>query len=159
MNTICCTRICQWHKGRFDNLKKWCADNGKDYTSLDGQLWYLKHELEVSYKTVLSTIMSVTETAEGAYNSGYIWCKKFEIPADTENNSVKRGELAKGTYYPKYTGVSVNEGKTYTVQKNDTLWGISKKFLGTGTRWNEIAKLNSLNSTGIRAGMVLKIPA
>lgn len=36
---------------------------------------------------------------------GYDWCKKFEISADTENNSVQRGKLAHGTHYPKYTQV------------------------------------------------------
>lgn len=96
--------ICQWHKGRFTNLKDWCAENNKDYTSLDGQLWFLKQELEKSYKGVLSYIQAVTNDAEGSYNAGYYWCKKFEIPADTENNSIKRGELARNTYYPKYTG-------------------------------------------------------
>jgi peptidoglycan hydrolase-like protein with peptidoglycan-binding domain len=64
----------------------------------------LKQELEKSYKGVLSYIQAVTNDAEGSYNAGYYWCKKFEIPADTENNSIKRGELARNTYYPKYTG-------------------------------------------------------
>lgn len=31
---------------------------------------------------------------------------------------------------------------TYTVKKGDTLWGISKKYLGKGSRWKEIYKLN-----------------
>ena len=48
--------------------------------------------------------------------------------------------------------------KKHTVQKGDTLWEISKKYLGSGARWNEIAKLNGLKSTLIRPGQVLKIP-
>lgn len=47
---------------------------------------------------------------------------------------------------------------TYTVQKGDTLWGISKKFLGRGNRYKEIMALNGLKSTGIKAGRTLKIP-
>ena len=152
--------ICQWHKGRFTNLKTWCAENNKDYTKLDGQLWYLKQELEKSYKGVLSYIKSVTDDAEGAYNAGYYWCKKFEIPADTENNSVKRGELARGTYYPKYTQPQTADegGTTYTVQRSDTLWSIAKKFFGAGNKYRLIMEANGMTSTVIRAGIVLKIP-
>ena len=51
---------------------------------------------------------------------------------------------------PEYT--------TYVVQGGDTLWGISKKFLGAGAKWTKIAELNNLPSTIIHAGTVLKIP-
>lgn len=98
--------ICQWHASRYTNLKTWCAQNGKDYTSLDGQLWYLKAELEKSYAAVLSYIKAVPNTATGAYNAGYRWCLKFEIPADTVASSEARGELARGTYWPKYSGAA-----------------------------------------------------
>lgn len=47
---------------------------------------------------------------------------------------------------------------TYTVKKGDTLWNISKRFLGYGVRWTEIAELNGLNGTLIRIGQKLKIP-
>ena len=30
----------------------------------------------------------------------------------------------------------------YTVKKGDCLWNIAKTYLGSGTRWQEIAKLN-----------------
>ena len=48
---------------------------------------------------------------------------------------------------------------TYTVKKNDTLWGIAACELGNGTRYTEIKKLNGLTSDVIYAGQVLKIPA
>lgn len=96
--------ICQWHAGRYTNLKNWCAANGLDYTTLDGQLWYMKHELETSYSAVLSYIRSVANTADGAYNAAYRWCLKFEVPANTEATSQKRGNLARNTYWPKYNG-------------------------------------------------------
>lgn len=96
--------ICQWHAGRYTNLKNWCAANGLDYTTLDGQLWYMKHELETSYSAVLSYIRSVANTADGAYNAAYRWCLKFEVPANTEATSQKRGNIARDTYWPKYNG-------------------------------------------------------
>ena len=46
----------------------------------------------------------------------------------------------------------------YTIQKGDTLWNISKKFLGKGNRYKEIMALNGLRTTGIKAGRTLKIP-
>lgn len=103
--------ICQWHAGRYTNLKNWCAANGLDYTVLDGQLWYMKHELETSYSAVLSYIRGVANTADGAYNAAYRWCLKFEIPANTEATSQKRGKIARDTYWPKYNG---NGGTTAT---------------------------------------------
>lgn len=48
--------------------------------------------------------------------------------------------------------------RTHTVVKGDTLWGISKKYLNNGARYNEIMRLNNLTSATIYSGMVLKIP-
>lgn len=96
--------ICQWHASRFERLKAWCAENGKDYQTIDGQLWYLKYELSKSYSAVLKFIEAVEDSAEGAYNAGHRWCLKFEIPANKEQNSDIRGQLARDKYWPKYNG-------------------------------------------------------
>lgn len=49
--------------------------------------------------------------------------------------------------------------KTYTVVNGDTLWHISKKFLGDGNRYKEIAKLNNISNPNlIYVGQVLKLP-
>ena len=65
----------------------------------------------------------------------------------------------------KYEGETESESEAeapvyqeYTVQANDTLWGIAKKFLGSGTKYPAIMTLNNLKTTLIRGGMVLKIP-
>lgn len=101
--------ICQWHNTRNTNLQNWCKANGKDYTVLDGQLWYMKHELETSYKTsVLDYLLSVPNTAQGAYDAGYRWCLKYEIPANTVKTSETRGVLARDTYWPKYKDHTVS---------------------------------------------------
>ena len=160
--------VCQWHASRCTNLKNWCNSNGKDYNSLDGQLWYLKHELEESYTSVLNYIKNVENNATGAYNAGYYWCRYFEVPADTENTSVRRGNLAKSTYYPKYSGTTVTKpssstpssgssGETvYIVKSGDTLSGISAKY---GTTYQKLASYNGiLNPNLISVGQQIKIP-
>ena len=62
-----------------------------------------------------------------------------------------------GTTSPS-TPESSQDTRTYTVKKGDTLWNISKKYLGTGTRYPEIMSLNALKSTTIYPGQILKIP-
>lgn len=59
--------------------------------------------------------------------------------------------------------IRVNEpGTTYTVSKGDTLWGIARKHLGTGTKWADIYEANKdkiKNPNLIYVGQVLVIPA
>lgn len=103
--------ICQWTnyprtsgKGRKTDLINWCRDNGYDYTSLTGQLYFLKHELETGYSAVYTVLTTISDDAEGAYDAGYIWCSSFEKPAGNENGEVShtRGFLASEVYWPKY---------------------------------------------------------
>ncbi len=52
--------------------------------------------------------------------------------------------------------------KTYTVVKGDCLWNIAKKYLGKGSRWEEIYNLNKdkiKNANFIYPGQVLKLPS
>lgn len=49
---------------------------------------------------------------------------------------------------------------TITVESkppHNTLWGIAEKYLGSGSRYPEIKKLNGLTSDVIRSGQVLKV--
>lgn len=46
----------------------------------------------------------------------------------------------------------------YVVNRGDTLWGIAKKFLGSGTKYTLIMELNGLTNITIHTGDVLKIP-
>ncbi len=50
--------------------------------------------------------------------------------------------------------------KTYTIVKGDTLWSISKRFLGNGARYKDIVKLNPKikNPSLIYVGQVIKLP-
>lgn len=46
---------------------------------------------------------------------------------------------------------------TYTVKKGDTLWAISERYLGSGSKYKEIKDFNNLKSDIIYPGQVLKI--
>ena len=70
--------ICQWHKGRYDALQSYCASNGLDYTPIEGQLEYLKYELENGERSAYNKIRGAENTAEGAYTASYNWAKYFE---------------------------------------------------------------------------------
>ena len=59
---------------------------------------------------------------------------------------------------PKPTPKPIENEITHTVVKGDTLWSISKKYLGDGVKWRKIMYYNNLSSTLIRVGQVLKIP-
>jgi len=51
---------------------------------------------------------------------------------------------------------------TYTVKSGDCLWNIAKKYLGDGSRYNEIYNLNKdkiTNPNLIYAGQVLTLPS
>lgn len=55
--------------------------------------------------------------------------------------------------------------KTYTVKKGDTLWGIAKRFLKSGSRHNEIynipenKKLIGPDPNKIKPGQILRLPS
>lgn len=84
-----------------------------------------------------------------------------EVIAGKWGNGQERKDrlLAEG-YDPEVIQDRVNElmGRTYTVKKGDTLWGIAERLLGMGQRYKEIKGLNGLTSDVIYAGQVLKMP-
>ena len=63
---------------------------------------------------------------------------------------VKAVATYKGIPYDKSS-----KSDTYTVQRGDTLWNISKKF---NTSVNDLKKVNNLNSNALYVGQLLKVP-
>ncbi len=96
--------ICQWHNSRFENLKSFCNKNGYSWKSLEGQLRFLKYELNTNKADTGRIIerLDVPNTPEGAYTAGYNWCYYFERPANKAAKSETRGNIAKNTYWPTY---------------------------------------------------------
>ncbi len=105
--------ICQWHNSRWTSLKIFCATMDEDWESLEGQLKYLRYELEHNYKYVLNALLAVSNTPEGAYEAGYAFCVKFEVPANKEEKGAARGKVARDKFWPKYGGYVTDNGQTY----------------------------------------------
>jgi len=50
-------------------------------------------------------------------------------------------------------------GRTYTVQRGDTLWSIASRQYGNGQRWRDIAAANGItNERQLAVGQVLVLP-
>lgn len=48
--------------------------------------------------------------------------------------------------------------KTHTVKSGETLWAIAKKYLGDGSKYTELAKINKIsNPNVIKVGQVIKL--
>ena len=94
--------IVQWTGSRNRNLKNWCKKNGCDYQSLEGQLHFLEYELEGGYSKILKKLRKIENSPAGAYEAAYYFCYNFESPANRTQNSVRRGNIAKSTYWKKY---------------------------------------------------------
>jgi LysM repeat protein len=63
---------------------------------------------------------------------------------------------------PKRETSQAPKQSTYTVKSGDCLWNIAKKYLGDGSRYNEIYNLNKdkiTNPNLIYAGQVLTLPS
>ena len=94
--------LCQWSTLRASRLRSYCSSHSLKSDSLEGQLSFLHYELENTFPQVYAYLKSVSNTATGAYNAGYYFCRHFEAPANLHNASVYRANIAKNTYWPKY---------------------------------------------------------
>ena len=94
--------LCQWHVGRLYALYSYCEENGLDSSTVEGQMQYLKYELNTSEKFAYSMILGIPNNEEGAYTAGYNWCRYFGRGASSLYEY--RANLSKNKYWPKYGG-------------------------------------------------------
>ncbi len=73
--------LIQWGGGRRDSLVSWCNANGYEYDTIDGQLAFMYHELTGGYRATYDFLMSVPDTAQGAYDVGEYFCRYYEVAA------------------------------------------------------------------------------
>lgn len=127
--------LCQWHNTRWDTLKEYCSNHNLSWKTVTGQLNYLMYELRNHYKGVYSTLTSVSNNSQGAYDAAYKFCTEFEIPADRYSVGVTRGNLARGTYYPHYSKNGGTESATATSNLGQKIVQIAKKCVGLSYIW------------------------
>ena len=101
--------ICQWNNGeaagnRYNKLITWCNNNGYDYTTLTGQLYFMKHELDSDSYFRLSTLKAVANTADGASEAALCWAKYYE--GCSSSYYTTRQDLARNKYWPEYAAVT-----------------------------------------------------
>ena len=51
---------------------------------------------------LVKMLKNTPDTPAGAYEAGYRFCYDYERPASRTASSIKRGNMAKDTYYPRY---------------------------------------------------------
>lgn len=86
---------CQWTSNdRKGNLKSYLDGHGKSIADSNGQFQFMAREMRGSY----AYVWSILTTTDDPFEAGYIMCKRYEIPANTEAQSQRRGNLAKQIY-------------------------------------------------------------
>ena len=91
--------LCQWTSpSRKQALLDYARSHGVSISDADMQFQFMAREMRNTYTYVWNAL---THSAD-PYQAGYTMCKFYEIPANTAATAAKRGNLAKGTYWPKY---------------------------------------------------------
>ncbi|WP_418302351.1 LysM peptidoglycan-binding domain-containing protein [Lysinibacillus fusiformis] len=86
--------------------------------------------------------------------------KKINLKAATKaNSSTTTSKTAtKAVVEQKRPTTGKETSKTHTVKSGETLWAIAKKYLGDGSKYTELAKINNIsNPNVIKAGQVIKL--
>ena len=128
----------------YDSVEQ-CVFN---YYELLNTSLYKKVVSNVDYKTQMQQIKDCGYmTSSTEVNSVISLIEKYnltiyDIKNDSENSIEKE----------------MNNATVYTVEKNDTLWGIASKYYGYGIKWRIIYDYNNLSSTILRVGQKLIIP-
>ena len=94
--------LCQWHYSRWISLVEVCEDAGIDWRTTDGQLFYLKYEIEHKYSEMRDSMNRLGNSWKGAYDCGDLFCRRFECPAELEKACASRASTAGTWAFPVY---------------------------------------------------------
>lgn len=108
--------LCQWSFSRRTNLVNWCNNNGRDYTTVEGQLDYLIYELEGGDSTCAALMNQYCGGFEGFKKlTDVSWATQvFQICFERAGipNMQKRISAAQGFYnkWKNYTKIPPSTG-------------------------------------------------
>lgn len=91
VNSIGCSGLCQWYKGRLAALKDLAQKKGVNWTDVNVQLEYMWKELEGSYKSVKDVIMNAKAEKDLEYATWY-WGRHYEVYFVGEYESTRKGK-------------------------------------------------------------------
>ena len=99
--TGCFFGLCQWSKSRWLNCFQYCRKNDLDRLTVEGQLAFLRYELEGEYDWIRTGFLLYAEDREdGAQEAQYHFCELFEAPTEPEWEQVYRSKLVAEVYWP-----------------------------------------------------------
>lgn len=117
--------ICQWGGERRQALMDFCGDA---YDTLQGQLEYMKHELETNERAAWAKMQGIEDNAGGAYTAGYNWAQYYERCASYHYSA--RASRAEDYFYPRYQSFAV---PTPTVAGFTDVW--ESAYFADAVRW------------------------
>lgn len=92
-----------------------------------------------------------------AYGNKRIVTKPATASSNASNTS-NTATTQKAVVEQKRPTTGKETPKTHTVKSGETLWAIAKKYLGDGSKYTELAKLNKIsNPNVIKVGQVIKL--
>ena len=99
--TGCFFGLCQWSRTRWLDCVRFCRENGLDRLTVEGQLAFLRYELEGEYDWILTQFLLYAEDSEdGAQEAQYYFCELFEAPTELDWEQVRRSKLVAEVYWP-----------------------------------------------------------
>ena len=139
--------LCQWQGDRlkvFQDTYKTEAQRASIYNQISYLFTELRGNEKNAYKK--SIVPYTKNTAEDAYNVGYMFCVKFERPLDQTTNPVKRGNKAKELFAKNFTTTSSSSAtksstKTTSTVKKTVTTTVSKLKTYTTGRYKTTSKL------------------
>lgn len=118
VNSIGCSGLCQWYKGRLAALKNLAQQRGVDWTNVDVQLEYMWKELEGSYKSVKNVIMNAKAEKDLEYATWY-WGRYYEVYFLGDYEATRKGKEQTERYtdaqkwYKKWQQSHTSGGASY----------------------------------------------
>lgn len=109
--------LCQWtSRNRKKDLLDYAQGHGVSIGDAGMQFQFMAREMRSSYTYVWNVLTHTTDP----YEAGYVMCKFYEIPANTEAQSQYRGNQARGIYQrcSGATPVDPDDGKDYPVTES-----------------------------------------